>query len=99
MITLRAKLRAKPIAVGTILVLALAVQALASDASRCYAIRDAEKKNFCLATVQGDASRCYSIHDADLKNLCLGQVKGDRSRCYSIRDQDKKNLCLASAPR
>ena len=67
----------------------------AQDASRCYSIRDNDRKNLCLALARRDASACYSIRDSDDKNLCLAQVRGERSTCYSIRDSDQKNQCLA----
>lgn len=66
-----------------------------ADASRCYAIKDADIKNNCLATIKHDKSRCYAIKDRDLKNSCLAQVGDDKSRCYSIKDRDQKQQCLA----
>lgn len=68
--------------------------ALASE-SHCYSIRDADRKNVCLAMAKQQASYCYSVRDADDKNLCLAQVKSQRSYCYSIRTADQKNQCLA----
>ena len=70
-------------------------QVRAQDTSRCYSIRDNDRKNMCLALARRDASACYSIRDNDDKNLCLAQVRGQRSNCYSIRDNDQKNQCLA----
>ncbi|MFO0120825.1 MAG: hypothetical protein ACK51Y_04425 [Burkholderiales bacterium] len=67
----------------------------AQDTSRCYSIRDNDRKNMCLALARRDASACYSIRDNDDKNMCLAQVRGQRSNCYSIRDNDQKNQCLA----
>jgi hypothetical protein len=66
-----------------------------ADASQCYAIKNVDMKNNCLATVNHDKSRCYSIKDRDLKNSCLAQVGKDKSRCYSIKDRDQKQQCLA----
>lgn len=65
----------------------------------CYAIRDKDKQNYCLATLKGDTSRCYSIRDKDAQRLCLAEVRDDRSTCYSIKDKDTKNLCLARSKR
>ena len=79
--------------------LALAVALLPvitlADASRCYAIKDGDIKNNCLATINHDKSRCYAIKDRDLKNSCLALVGNDKSRCYSIKDHDQKQQCLA----
>lgn len=75
--------------------LVLPAPAAAQDTSRCYSIRDNDRKNMCLALARRDASTCYSIRDNDDKNLCLAQVRGQRSTCYSIRDNDQKNQCLA----
>jgi len=66
-----------------------------ADASRCYAIRDVDIKNNCLATVKHDKSRCYAIKDRDLKSSCLARVGNDKSRCYSIKNKDQKQQCLA----
>jgi hypothetical protein len=77
------------------LVVALLPAATLADASHCYAIKNADMKNNCLATVNHDKSRCYAINDRDLKNSCLAQVGNDKSRCYSIQDRDQKQQCLA----
>jgi len=64
--------------------------------SECYIIKDADSKNYCLATAKHDKSYCYSIKDADRKTFCLAQVGKERTRCYSIKSSDLKNHCLAS---
>lgn len=69
--------------------------AAADDLSRCYAIRDADRRNACLAETRDAKNYCYSIKDADRRNICLAQTTGERSRCYSIRDKDLRASCLA----
>lgn len=78
-----------------VLVLAAAPQPALASESSCYSIRDADRKNVCLAMAKQQASYCYSVRDSDDKNMCLAQVKGQRSQCYSIRSADLKNQCLA----
>lgn len=67
----------------------------ADDAARCYAIRDSDRRNACLAETRDAKNYCYSIKDADRRNICLAQTTGERSRCYSIRDKDLRASCLA----
>ncbi len=66
-----------------------------AGSSHCYAIKDADLKNQCLAITKNSISRCYAIKDNDLKNGCLAQVGGQKNRCYSIKDNDLKHRCLA----
>jgi len=66
-----------------------------ANESYCYSIRDADRKNVCLATAKNQPSYCYSVQDSDTKNVCLAQVKAQRSYCYSVRNADLKNQCLA----
>lgn len=72
----------------------LATPGLANE-SACYSIRDADRKNMCLAQAKRQDSYCYSIRNADDKHMCLAVVKNRRSDCYSIRSSDQKNMCLA----
>ena len=65
--------------------------------SGCYAIKDADKRAYCLAQVKGDHGHCYRIKDADNRNQCLAETKGSRDRCYAIKDQDSRKACLARA--
>ena len=65
--------------------------------SGCYAIKDADKRAYCLAQVKGDHGHCYRIKDADNRNQCLAETKGSRDRCYAIKDQDSRKACLAMA--
>lgn len=65
--------------------------------ANCYAIHDADLKNYCLAKVKSDANICYSIREADAKNFCLAEVKKMENYCYSIRNSDQKNYCLTVA--
>jgi hypothetical protein len=66
-----------------------------ANESACHSIRDADRKNMCLAQVRGQESHCYSIRNSDDKHMCLAVVKKRRSDCYSIRSNDQKNMCLA----
>lgn len=66
-----------------------------ADTSRCYNIKNSDRKNFCLAIAKGERSYCYSIHEDDTKNFCLAQLNNQKSYCHSIRAQDTKNECLA----
>ena len=63
--------------------------------SECYAIKDADKRAYCLAQVKRDSGSCYRIKDGDLSNQCLAEIKGSRDRCYAIKDQASRNACLA----
>lgn len=85
-------------AAGAMMVFAWAITpgtpALASE-SACYSIRDADRKNMCLAQAKNQESYCYSIRHSDDKHMCLAVVKKRRSDCYSIRSNDQKNMCLA----
>lgn len=69
--------------------------AVADDSSRCYAIRDPDRRIACLAETRDAKSYCYSIKDTDRRNICLAKTTGERSRCYSIRDKDLRASCLA----
>lgn len=79
--------------------LLVSVAVLASNAapapSECYNIRDADLKNYCLATTTQRESYCFSVKNEDKKNFCLAQVRQKTSSCYSILDHDLKQLCLA----
>ena len=86
----------KSLALLSLVLVATLLPALTlADSSQCYAIKNVDMKNNCLATVNHDKSRCYSIKDRDMKNSCLAQVGNDKSRCYSIKDKDQKQQCLA----
>ena len=69
-----------------------------ANSSNCYAIKNTDSKNFCLAISQQQVSYCYSIRESDDKNMCLAQVKKHKSSCYSIKSSDQKNQCLALVP-
>jgi len=61
----------------------------------CYAIKDSDGKNYCLAKSKNQNSYCYVINNSDVKNNCLAQLKSQRSYCYNIRSNDLKSECLA----
>ena len=69
--------------------------AVQANESNCYAIKNTDQKNYCLAIAKAQNSYCYSIHESDLKNTCLGQVGKSKSYCYAIQSSDSKNKCLA----
>ena len=63
--------------------------------SECYAIKDADKRAYCLARVKRDYGYCYRIKDGDNRSQWLAEIKGSRDRCYAIKDQDNRKACLA----
>jgi hypothetical protein len=71
----------------------------APDASRCYSIQDADRRNICLAQTRGESSRCYSVRHDDQRHSCLAVTSQERSRCYSIREGDARAMCLAVVSR
>ena len=81
-------------AAGLSVAFAIGTPGLAGESS-CYSIRDADRKNMCLAQAKRQESYCYAIRNGDDKHLCLAVVKQRRSDCYSIRSNDQKNMCLA----
>lgn len=70
-------------------------QAIAGT-SECYAIKDADKRAYCLAQVKRDPGNCYRIKDGDNRNQCLAEIKGSRDRCYAIKNADARKQCRAS---
>ena len=65
--------------------------------SECYAIKDADKRAYCLARVKRDYGYCYRIKDGDSRNQCLAEINGSRGRCYAVKDHDSREACLARA--
>ena len=63
--------------------------------SECYAIKDADKRAYCLARVKRDPGNCYRIKNGDNHNQCLAEIKGSRDRCYAIKKRDDRTACLA----
>lgn len=74
--------------------LGAAPSALASDA-HCHAIKQADSRNYCLATVHGKESYCQAIGQPDGRSLCLARVKKQKSHCFAIKSADLRNQCLA----
>jgi hypothetical protein len=64
--------------------------------SECYAIKDVDKRAYCLAQVKRDPGSCYRIKDGDKRNQCLAEIKGSRDRCYAIKNADARKQCRAS---
>ena len=63
--------------------------------SECYAIKDADKRAYCLAQVKRDHGYSYRVKDGDNRNQCLAEVKGSRDRCHAIKNHDNRKACLA----
>ena len=61
----------------------------------CYAIKNQDNKNYCLAKAKSQSSYCYSIKESDSKNHCLAETMNKKSYCYNIRNSDIKSQCLA----
>lgn len=60
----------------TILLAAGCVPAVASDAGACYAIQDADARQYCLAKARREAGQCYAIQSSGLRAQCLAEVRG-----------------------
>ena len=74
---------------------ALPVGEVMAGTSDCYAIKDGDKRAYCLATVKRDYGYCHRIKGSDLRNQCLAEIKDRRDRCYAVKDQDARKACLA----
>ena len=61
--------------------------------SACYAIKDQDSRNYCLAEAKQDYEYCYRVKDGDRRNACLAKTKRARDRCYAIKDQDSRKVC------
>ena len=85
---------------GSLLVL-LGMMAMAwmgeamAGASRCYAVKDQDARNYCLAQAKRDYGYCYHIKNSDGRNQCLAEIKWTRNRCYAIKNTDARNQCRA----
>ena len=77
------------------IVLILATTPAAAAGSDCYSIKDADRKNLCLATSTNQQSYCHAIRDGDGKNMCLARLSRQKSYCYSIKAGDARAECLA----
>lgn len=64
--------------------------------SECYAIKDADKRAYCLAHVKRDHGYCYRVKDGDNRNQCLAEIKGSRDQCHAIKNTDARKQCRAS---
>lgn len=92
--------RISGIARSTLLALPCAAAILAmgevmAGSSDCYAIKDGDKRAYCLAVVKRDYGYCHHIKDGDKRNQCMAEIKGTRSNCYAIKGQDARKACLA----
>ena len=73
----------------------LAMGEVMAASSDCYAIKDGDKRAYCLAVVKRDYGYCHRIKEGDKRNQCMAEVKGTRSNCYAIKEQDARKACLA----
>lgn len=62
----------------------------------CFAIKDKDYQNACVAIKQQDRTRCFAIKSKTTQNDCLANVDQDESYCFSIGSQNLRNSCLAS---
>lgn len=53
-----------------------AARAQATDASACYAIPQADARQYCLARAHGNASLCYAIQSLELRAQCMAEIRG-----------------------
>ncbi|MBB6578631.1 hypothetical protein HNP33_002715 [Comamonas odontotermitis] len=60
--------------------------------SDCYAIKDGDKRAYCLAVVKRDYGYCHHIKDGDKRNQCMAESKGTRSNCYAIKELDARGF-------
>lgn len=81
----------KPACILTIALWLLPLSAFAD----CYAIKNQDGKNYCLAKAKSQSNYCYLIKESDSKNNCLAEIMNKRSYCYNIRNSDFKSQCLA----
>lgn len=70
-----------------------------AGALECYAIKDADKRAYCLAQVKREYGYCHRIKDGDKRNQCLADIKGSRDRCYAIKSKEDRQLCLSQISR
>lgn len=73
----------------------LAMGEVIAASSDCYAIKDRDKRAYCLAVVKRDYGYCHRIKDADERYQCMAEIKGTRSNCYAIKEQDARKACLS----
>lgn len=71
----------------------LAMGEVMAASSDCYAIKDGDKRAYCLAVVKRDYGYCHRIKNGDKRNQCMAEVKGMRSNCYAIKSQDNRSTC------
>ena len=94
-IALRSPLGETAIRTASCIVLVLiATPAAAAAGSDCYSIKDANRKNPCLATSTSQLSHCHAIRDSDAKNMCLARLTLQKSYCFNIKAKDGKAECL-----
>jgi len=74
----------------------LAMGEVMAASSDCYAIKDGDKRTYCLAVVKRDYGYCHHIKDGDKRNQCMAEIKGTRSNCYAIKELDARRECLAA---
>lgn len=51
-----------------------------ASSSQCYAVKDADRRAYCLAEAKRDYGYCYRVKDVDQRKLCLARLKGAQMR-------------------
>lgn len=59
-------------ALGTVL---FVKGAAANQSGSCYAIQDADARQYCLAKARREPAQCYAVQRADLRSQCLAEVR------------------------
>lgn len=54
---------------------AMTCGARAEDAGSCYAVGDADARQYCLAKARKDPGTCYAVQRADMRAQCLAEVR------------------------
>jgi len=65
----------------------------------CYAIKNEDSMNSCIANAKKDIGFCYGINNNDLQNSCIANIKRDVGFCYAIKSKDLMNGCIANIKR
>ena len=84
--------------------------ALPGKQTKCDEVKDADRRNLCLAVPKGDVDPtvsfgykrkdhtnyyCTLIRSRDLQNLCWAVVGPNKSRCDLIGDKKLEEECMA----
>lgn len=70
---------------------------VAALGSECFAIKDDDQKNQCLAESKKDPSYCHKIKTQNLREACLAQLKGETYGCFKIQEPDARTASRSRA--